>query len=200
MPMPRTACPAPLEGGLVGIRPILLAAPCAVLLVVPTASAQAPVVPESAVTAQPTGLCPGGRFTQKSHRHYVRRVFRTRVVIRKRARRRMARMRNCAKSTIAARNMFNVQRQEARIRRERRAVAAAVPSHLVAIAACESDGSPTAVSASGTYRGKYQFDYKTWQGVGGVGDPAAAPEAEQDRRAAMLYRQRGAQPWPVCGR
>lgn len=70
---------------------------------------------------------------------------------------------------------------------------------LEAIAACESGGSPTAVSASGTYRGKYQFDYGTWASVGGSGDPAAAPEAEQDYRAALLYLRSGSAPWPVCG-
>ena len=35
--------------------------------------------------------------------------------------------------------------------------------------------------------------------VGGTGNPAAAPEAEQDKRAAMLYAQQGSSPWPVCG-
>jgi soluble lytic murein transglycosylase-like protein len=70
---------------------------------------------------------------------------------------------------------------------------------LDAIAACESGGDPTAVSPDGTYRGKYQFDLSTWAAVGGTGDPAAAPEAEQDMRAAMLYAQSGSSPWPVCG-
>ncbi len=89
-------------------------------------------------------------------------------------------------------------------RRERRAerveLAAGVSqATLDAIAACESGGDPTAVSADGTYRGKYQFDYATWASVGGSGDPAAAPEAEQDRRAAILYAQQGASPWPICG-
>lgn len=70
---------------------------------------------------------------------------------------------------------------------------------LEAIAACESGGDPTAISADGTYRGKYQFDYATWAEVGGSGDPAAAPEWEQDERAAALYRERGSSPWPICG-
>ena len=70
---------------------------------------------------------------------------------------------------------------------------------LERIAQCESGGNPRAVSASGQYRGKYQFDMGTWQGVGGTGDPAAASEEEQDRRAAILYAQRGPAPWPVCG-
>jgi hypothetical protein len=70
---------------------------------------------------------------------------------------------------------------------------------LEAIASCESGGDPTAVSPDGTYRGKYQFDYGTWASVGGTGDPAAAPEAEQDMRAAELYARSGSTPWPVCG-
>jgi hypothetical protein len=72
-------------------------------------------------------------------------------------------------------------------------------STLDAIAACESGGDPTVVDASGTYRGKYQFDLGTWASVGGSGDPAAAPEAEQDYRAALLMSRAGSSPWPVCG-
>jgi len=72
-------------------------------------------------------------------------------------------------------------------------------STLEAIASCESGGDPAIVSSDGTYRGKYQFDYGTWESMGGSGDPAAAPEAEQDYRAALLYSQVGSSPWPVCG-
>lgn len=72
-------------------------------------------------------------------------------------------------------------------------------SGLQAIAQCESGGNPAAVSPDGQYRGKYQFDYGTWASVGGRGDPAAAPESEQDRRAAMLHQRSGNAPWPVCG-
>ena len=74
-----------------------------------------------------------------------------------------------------------------------------VPPQLQAIAACESGGNPGAVDSSGTYRGKYQFSREPWQGVGGSGDPAAASEAEQDKRAAMLYARSGPGQWPVCG-
>jgi peptidoglycan hydrolase-like protein with peptidoglycan-binding domain len=70
---------------------------------------------------------------------------------------------------------------------------------LQRIAQCESGGNPSAVSADGTYRGKYQFDRETWRAMGGSGDPADAPEAEQDRIAAALLAQRGTAPWPVCG-
>jgi hypothetical protein len=92
----------------------------------------------------------------------------------------------------------------AKLRRERQKLFASLPggvsqATLDAIGDCESGGDPTAVSSDGTYRGKYQFDYGTWESVGGVGDPAAAPEAEQDYRAALLYSQSGSSPWPVCG-
>jgi hypothetical protein len=70
---------------------------------------------------------------------------------------------------------------------------------LESIASCESGGDPTAVSSDGSYRGKYQFDYGTWESMGGSGDPTAAPEAEQDYRAAMLYASSGSSPWPICG-
>jgi peptidoglycan hydrolase-like protein with peptidoglycan-binding domain len=72
-------------------------------------------------------------------------------------------------------------------------------SLLARIAQCESGGNPTAISADGRYRGKYQFTRATWRAMGGSGDPAAAPEAEQDRRAAALLAREGTSPWPVCG-
>jgi len=70
---------------------------------------------------------------------------------------------------------------------------------LARIARCESGGDPTAISADGRYRGKYQFDRTTWAALGGSGDPAGAPEAEQDARAAQLLAARGTAPWPACG-
>ncbi|HEU4978244.1 MAG TPA: transglycosylase family protein [Solirubrobacteraceae bacterium] len=100
-------------------------------------------------------------------------------------------------------------RREHRLRHEARSLRAAsasstssvaVPAALQAIAACESGGDPHAIGGGGAYRGKYQFSYATWAAVGGTGDPAAAPVAEQDRRAAMLYAQEGPSQWPVCGR
>ena len=91
-----------------------------------------------------------------------------------------------------------------RQRRQRETLFASLPGGvsqetLDSIAACESGGDPTAVSSDGTYRGKYQFDYGTWESVGGSGDPAAASEQEQDYRAALLYSQSGSSPWPICG-
>ena len=67
-----------------------------------------------------------------------------------------------------------------------------------ATAACESGGNPSAVSADGQYRGKWQFDQQTWNahappGWQGV-DPAAAPESAQDQAAASVPYDA----WPNC--
>ena len=70
---------------------------------------------------------------------------------------------------------------------------------LQRIASCESGGNPRAISPGGTYRGLLQFDFGTWASVGGSGDPAAASALEQYVRGAILYGQRGAAPWPICG-
>lgn len=67
------------------------------------------------------------------------------------------------------------------------------------VAECESSGNPRAVNPAGYY-GLFQFDRQTWRSVGGTGNPANASAAEQLMRAKKLYAQRGASPWPVCGR
>jgi hypothetical protein len=72
---------------------------------------------------------------------------------------------------------------------------------------CESGGDYSITNPSGKYRGAYQFDRSTWNSVAerhaqalvGV-DPAAASPAEQDAMALALYTERGARPWPHCGR
>jgi resuscitation-promoting factor RpfB len=69
-----------------------------------------------------------------------------------------------------------------------------------ALAQCEAGGRPQAVDASGLHGGLYQFDTATWRGLGGAGRPQDAPAGEQTYRAKKLYVQRGAAPWPVCGR
>jgi Transglycosylase-like domain len=100
------------------------------------------------------------------------------------------------------RKLRQAAKRRARARKRAHAAAANAPAAspaLESIAACESGGNPQAIGGGGTYRGKYQFSYATWASVGGSGDPAAASEAEQDRRAAMLYARTGASSWPVCG-
>jgi Transglycosylase-like domain len=99
--------------------------------------------------------------------------------------------------TRAVRLTRRIERAERREQRRREAPTASPV--LQAIAQCESGGDPTTDTGNGFY-GKYQFSLGTWAAVGGSGNPATASEAEQDRRAAILYEQAGPSPWPVCGR
>jgi muramidase (phage lysozyme) len=78
---------------------------------------------------------------------------------------------------------------------------------LARLRTCEATGDYGAVSASGTYRGAYQFDRRTWNDLAArtypwlVGvDPAAADPWWQDAMARALWSERGRQPWPHCGR
>lgn len=81
------------------------------------------------------------------------------------------------------------------------------PAEWEALRQCESNGNYAITNPSGKYRGAYQFDRTTWDSVASrhathlVGvDPAAAAPADQDFMASALYSERGAQPWPHCGR
>lgn len=80
-------------------------------------------------------------------------------------------------------------------------------SQWAALRECESGGDYSITNPSGKYRGAYQFDRSTWNSVAerhapalvGV-DPASASPADQDWLAWALYSERGARPWPHCGR
>jgi len=102
-------------------------------------------------------------------------------------------------NTQLLRERKRLSRRLRRLRATGGAPNVAIPASLSAIAACESGGNPRAIGGGGLYRGKYQMTYAAWASVGGKGDPAAAPAAEQDRRAAMLLARSGAGQWPVCG-
>jgi hypothetical protein len=76
-----------------------------------------------------------------------------------------------------------------------------------AIKLCESGGNYQAISPNGIYKGAYQFDQRTWDSVAsrwapflrGI-DPRNVDPAWQDHMFYALYSERGAQPWPTCGR
>lgn len=64
------------------------------------------------------------------------------------------------------------------------------PSNCPQLRACENGGSYGA-GTNPRYYGAYQFaDRSTW----------GMTPAEQDAHADQMYAQRGAQPWPVCGK
>lgn len=70
---------------------------------------------------------------------------------------------------------------------------------------CESTQNYRAISASGRYRGAYQFSIRTWNWVAemhypdlvGV-DPIDASPPDQDKMAYKLYEINGWDPWPTC--
>ena len=80
-------------------------------------------------------------------------------------------------------------------------------AQLKSLRDCESTDNYEAISRSGTYRGAYQFDQRTWDDVAsrhfpwlqGL-DPVTVEFYWQDAMTRALYSERGAQPWPVCGR
>ena len=64
---------------------------------------------------------------------------------------------------------------------------------------CESGGNYSTNTGNGYY-GAYQFDQRTWNGLGLSGRPSDAPPATQDDAAETLQSQRGWSPWPACAR
>ncbi|WP_374982815.1 ubiquitin-like domain-containing protein [Streptomyces fradiae] len=111
-----------------------------------------------------------------------------------------AQARKPTRAPAAARPQAPAAAPEAKAPDRPASVAGADHLNWAALAQCESGGRPDAVDPSGTYGGLYQFDARTWASVGGSGLPQHASAAEQTYRAKKLYAQRGASPWPVCGR
>jgi hypothetical protein len=77
------------------------------------------------------------------------------------------------------------------------AAGAVSPDTWAQLRMCESSGR-YAVNTGNGYYGAYQFDLRTWHGLGYSGLPSDAPPAVQDEAAQKLYQQRGWQPWPAC--
>ena len=64
---------------------------------------------------------------------------------------------------------------------------------------CESGGNYATNTGNGFY-GAYQFDLRTWHGLGYSGRPDQASPGTQDAAAADLQASRGWSPWPACSR
>jgi len=82
---------------------------------------------------------------------------------------------------------------------ERTGRAEPTPEQWQKLRRCESTETYN-IDSGNFFYGAYQFTWETWGTVGGDGNPAVAPPAEQDARARLLYSRRGSQPWPICGR
>jgi resuscitation-promoting factor RpfA len=76
---------------------------------------------------------------------------------------------------------------------------AATPDDFGKLRQCESGGN-YATNTGNSYYGAYQFDQRTWQGLGYSGLPHQAAPAVQDEAAYKLYNSRGWSPWPSCAR
>jgi hypothetical protein len=74
---------------------------------------------------------------------------------------------------------------------------AVTPDSWAKLRACESSGK-YAINTGNGYYGAYQFNLRTWQGLGYPGLPSDAAPAVQDQAAQRLYDSRGWQPWPAC--
>jgi hypothetical protein len=77
------------------------------------------------------------------------------------------------------------------------AAGAVSPDTWAQLRMCESSGRYSVNTGNGYY-GAYQFDLRTWHGLGYPGLPSDASPAVQDEAAQKLYQQRGWQPWPAC--
>lgn len=156
------------------------------------------LIPASLQPQHRPPACPRGLHSVTDYREYAQVAY-NRTSIGALAQRKLAYLMKCQHSYPARRL---VARYHQRFKRERAMRETVQPLRAVLrrIAMCESGGNPRAISPGGDYRGKFQFDLSTWNSVGGRGDPAAAPEVEQDERAAILYRSAGPERWPVCGR
>jgi hypothetical protein len=76
---------------------------------------------------------------------------------------------------------------------------AASASDFARLRMCESGGN-YAINTGNGYYGAYQFDLRTWRGLGYSGRPSDARPATQDVAAERLQAARGWQPWPACAR
>jgi len=76
-----------------------------------------------------------------------------------------------------------------------------LPNDYRKIAVCESSLNPRAVNPSGKYRGMFQFDSRSWEYVGGSGDPSTASVGEQYKRARILVSRQGFnRAFPQCSK
>jgi hypothetical protein len=76
---------------------------------------------------------------------------------------------------------------------------AATEDDFARLRQCESGGNYLTNTGNGYY-GAYQFDLRTWHGLGYSGRPSDAAPPAQDAAAHTLQAQRGWSPWPACSR
>jgi LysM repeat protein len=75
----------------------------------------------------------------------------------------------------------------------------ALPAGFACIRQRESGGN-YAINTGNGYYGAYQFSSGTWADFDGYAEANLAPPAVQDEKAALVYSQRGYEPWPNTAR
>lgn len=81
----------------------------------------------------------------------------------------------------------------------RSAASTATARDFARLRMCESSDNYRADTGNGYY-GAYQFELRTWRGLGYSGYPHQAAPTTQDSAARELQADRGWQPWPACAR
>lgn len=66
------------------------------------------------------------------------------------------------------------------------------------VASCESGGDPSAVDASGTYHGAYQFDDPTFQAASGLSGSASDYDMATQTAAFQAWYPAHPEAWPNC--
>ena len=79
------------------------------------------------------------------------------------------------------------------------AAEAATANDFARLRQCES-GNNYRINTGNGYYGAYQFELRTWRGLGYSGYPHQASPATQDKAARELQADRGWSPWPACAR
>ena len=79
------------------------------------------------------------------------------------------------------------------------AAEAATSDDFARLRQCESGNNYRANTGNGYY-GAYQFELRTWRGLGYSGYPHQAAASTQDKAAHELQADRGWSPWPACAR
>ena len=158
-------------------------------------------------TADCDRLYGGATYAPLIRRAWAERKWEQKDPVTKAQARRIENHRRCARTPQTLAWMIKASKRQRRQFKEHRRRKLAEPvydidppgaAYLYGLRMCESGGNYGTNTGNGYY-GAYQFSLSTWASVGGSGLPSNASPAEQDYRAALLWRTGGSGHWPVCG-
>lgn len=193
-----------LKAALVAVVVVGLAGPASASAQDPVSTVPqvAPVVPPpvAVVPLVPRPVIIPCVVTQEQHARYAKKVY-SRAMSRE-SRERLRKMRGCAKSVKAQRNMRSMERQLKRLMywvREFDRLSAADKRWARVIGSCESGNNPRTNTGNG-FLGAMQWVLSTWHEAGGSGSPTSASLYEQYVRAVRWRNRTSTMQWPKCSR